>query len=338
MAKLLEIKDLRTYFHVDEGTVKAVDGVSISIDRQQTVGIVGESGCGKTITAQSILQIMPHPGRIEGGQILYYPDPDGEPVDLAALSPRGRKLRAMRGNEIAFIFQEPMSALSPIHTIGNQIMEALMIHNDGMSQSEARQKALAMLESVGMPNPEQRIDEYTFQLSGGMRQRAMIAMSLACSPKLLIADEPTTAIDVTLQAQILELLKRLKDEQGMSVLIITHDLAVVAEMADEVVVMYLGKVVERGSVKDVYKNPSHPYTRALLDSIPRVGQERRKFLTAIKGTVPDPYSIPKGCEFQPRCEHAMEGLCEVRKPEYAEISPGHIARCFLYTHNESEVG
>ncbi len=332
---ILEMNDLKTYFEVDEGTVKAVDGISFKVEKQKTVGIVGESGSGKTVTAQSILQIMPWPGRIVDGDVLFYKDKGQDPVDLAKLEPKGEEIRQIRGNDIGYVFQEPMTALSPIHTIGDQITEGIMIHNPEVSKEEARERTIKLLADVGMPNPQKKIDNYTFQLSGGMRQRAMIAMALSCNPKLLIADEPTTAIDVTIQAQILDLLKRLQDEYGMSILMITHDLAVVAEMADEVVVMYVGKVVEKGKVVDVYDNPSHPYTRALLESIPKPGQKSQKYLKAINGTIPDPFSIPKGCEFEPRCDQAIKGLCDQKNPPVVEVADEHYSRCFLHSLKES---
>ena len=329
---LLEIKNLKTYFDTDHGMVKAVDGINFTVEKQKTVGIVGESGSGKTVTAQSILQIMPWPGKIVDGQILFHKN--DEIIDIAKLGNKSDAIRKIRGKEIAYIFQEPMSSLSPIHKIGSQITEAIRVHDKSLNKKEARNHAIKLLNDVGMPNPEKTIDKYTFQLSGGMRQRAMIAMSLACNPKLLIADEPTTAIDVTIQAQILKLLKNLQEKFGMSILIITHDLSVIAEMADEVVVMYLGKIVEKGSVYNIFDNPSHPYTKALLKSIP--GASSEKYLKTIKGVVPDPFSIPKGCEFQPRCEFAIKGICEKSKPPVTEIEKGHYSRCFLHTKNKEE--
>jgi oligopeptide/dipeptide ABC transporter ATP-binding protein len=329
---LLEIKNLKTYFDTDHGMVKAVDGINFTVEKQKTVGIVGESGSGKTVTAQSILQIMPWPGKIVDGQILFHKN--DEIIDIAKLGNKSDAIRKIRGKEIAYIFQEPMSSLSPIHKIGDQITEAIRVHDKSLNKKEAKNHAIKLLNDVGMPNPEKTIDKYTFQLSGGMRQRAMIAMSLACNPKLLIADEPTTAIDVTIQAQILKLLKNLQEKFGMSILIITHDLSVIAEMADEVVVMYLGKIVENGSVYNIFDNPSHPYTKALLKSIP--GASSEKYLKTIKGVVPDPFSIPKGCEFQPRCEFAIKGICEKSKPPVIEIEKGHYSRCFLHTEKRAE--
>lgn len=328
---LLEINNLKTYFDTDQGTVKAVDGISFKVDKQKTVGIVGESGSGKTVTAQSILKIMPWPGKIVEGEILFNKD-DGEIVDIAKLGSKSDEIRRIRGKDIGYIFQEPMTSLSPIHKIGDQIMESILVHDKKINKKEAKNIAIELLRDVGMPNAESKVDNYTFQLSGGMRQRAMIAMALANVPKLLIADEPTTAIDVTIQAQILRLLKNLQKKYGMSILIITHDLAVVAEMADEVVVMYLGKIVEKGNVFDIFDTPSHPYTKALLKSIPKKGSG--KYLETIKGMVPDPFSIPRGCEFAPRCEFAIKGVCDKKKPPVVEIKDGHFSRCFLHTEQK----
>src|SRR2546425_9100560 len=264
---LLEVKGLRTHFFTDEGVVKAVDGVDFEIERGQTVCVVGESGCGKSVTARSILQIVDPPGRVVAGHVLLHRNAD-DTLDLAALNPRGKQIRAIRGKDIGMIFQEPMTSLSPVHTIGDQISEVIRLHVPGTPQ-QARERTVELLRKVGIPRPEQRIDTYPFQLSGGMRQRAMIAMGLACGPSLLIADEPTTALDVTTQAQILDLISQLQQELGMAVLLITHDLGVVAEMADNVVVMYLGTVAERGSVDAIFHDPKHPYTQALLRSIPK---------------------------------------------------------------------
>src|SRR5919109_902407 len=287
---LLEVRDLRVHFPLDEGTVRAVDGVSYSLRRGRTLGVVGESGCGKTVTAQSVLRIIPRPGRIVNGEIIYYP-PDGRPVDLAKLDPRGEQIRAIRGKEIAYIFQEPMAALSPVHTVGHQMMERLRLQLR-VSQEEARAQALDMLARVGMPRPRQTIDAYPHQLSGGQRQRAVIALALVCRPSLLIADEPTTALDVTTEAQILELLLELQRDLGMAMQYITHNLGVVAELVDEVVVMYLGKPVEYASVEEIFDHPAHPYTRALLRSIPKLGKKSGQRLESIRGMVPDPYRIP----------------------------------------------
>ena len=324
---LLQVKNLKVYFYLEEGILKAVDDVSFDIGRKKVLGIVGESGCGKSVTAQSILRIVPHPGRTVGGEILLHQN--GNLVDLAKLNPSGRDIRAIRGKEITMIFQEPMTSLSPIHTIGNQIMEAVLLHRD-MSQSEARELTLEMLYKVGISNPHQRIDEYSYQLSGGLRQRAMIAMALSCNPSLLIADEPTTALDVTVQAQILELMKELQREFGMSIIYITHNLGVIAEICDEVLVMYLGKVVEYANADEIFHNPLHPYTIGLLKSIPKVGKKARTRLEAIKGTVPLPLDLPRGCRFYQRCREAKEGICNVDNPSLIEVTKGHRVSCFLY--------
>jgi peptide/nickel transport system ATP-binding protein len=324
---LLEVKGLRTHFFTDEGVVKAVDGVDFEIERGQTVCVVGESGCGKSVTARSILQIVDPPGRVVAGQVVLHRD--GESLDLAALNPRGKEIRAIRGKDIGMIFQEPMTSLSPVHTIGDQISEAIRLHFHSTAQ-QARERTIELLRKVGIPRPEQRIDSYPFQLSGGMRQRAMIAMGLACGPSLLIADEPTTALDVTTQAQILDLIAQLQQELGMAVLLITHDLGVVAEMADDVVVMYLGTVAERGGVDAIFHDPKHPYTRALLRSIPKVGVGVRERLATIRGSVPPPFARPNGCTFHPRCEHAMAGRCDKVVPPPVQIGPGNEVRCLLY--------
>ena len=324
---LLQVKNLKVYFYLEEGILKAVDDVSFDIGRKKVLGIVGESGCGKSVTAQSILRIVPHPGRMVEGEILLHQN--GNLVDLAKLDPFGREIRAIRGKEIAMIFQEPMTSLSPIHTIGNQIMEAVLLHRD-MSQSEARELTLEMLYKVGISNPHQRIDEYSYQLSGGLRQRAMIAMALSCNPSLLIADEPTTALDVTVQAQILELMKELQKEFGMSIIYITHNLGVIAEISDEVLVMYLGKVVEHANADEIFHNPLHPYTIGLLKSIPKVGKKARTRLEVIKGIVPTPLDLPRGCRFYQRCREAKEGTCNVDNPSLIEVTKGHRVSCFLY--------
>lgn len=340
---LLEVKDLKTYFFTEDGVVRAVDGVSFEMKRGETLCIVGESGCGKSVTALSILQILNRPGRIVGGQVLFHRVNRGngseveETIDLVALGPRGRAIRDIRGKDIAMIFQEPMTSLSPLHTIGNQIVEAIRLHFP-IPPNEARRRAIELLHRVGIPRPEERMDTYTFQLSGGMRQRAMIAMALSCGPSLLIADEPTTALDVTTQAQILDLMRELKDEMGMSIMLITHDLGVVAEMADDVVVMYLGTVVERGGVVDIFHDARHPYTQALLRSIPKYGLRRAgKRLDSIRGMVPDPYSRPSGCPYHPRCDHMMPGKCDRISPPPFEIGQGRIVRCLLYEgHNVAD--
>jgi len=332
---LLEVKDLKTHFHLHEGMVKAVDGVSFELERHTTMAIVGESGCGKSVTARSILQILDRGGRIVNGEILYYRAPaaeNGTPppaVDLAKLHPDSPEIRAIRGAEIAMIFQEPMTAFSPVHTIGFQMAEVITLHQK-VAKTEARARALAMLRRVGVPRPEQSLDSYVHQLSGGMRQRAMIAMALSCRPSLLIADEPTTAIDVTTQAQILELMRELQQEYGMSIMLITHDLGVVAEMAESVMVMYLGQVVEQAPVDDIFHDPKHPYTQSLLRSIPKLGAQGGRKLETIKGAIPGPYARPSGCLFHPRCPAFMPGQCDQIQPPLIQLDDGRKVSCLLY--------
>ena len=329
---LLKVNNLETYFYLDEGVLKAVDGVSFKIERKKVLGLVGESGCGKSVTAQSILRIVPPPGKVEGEILLYQKNGKAkkESLDLARLDPQGKKIRSIRGKEIAMIFQEPMTSFSPLHTIGNQIMEAILLHQN-VNKEEARKLAIDMLDKVGIANPPRRIDEYPHQLSGGMRQRGMIAMALSCNPSILIADEPTTALDVTVQAQILELMKDLQAKFGMSIIYITHNLGVIAEMSEEVVVMYLGKIVEYASVDNLFYDPLHPYTKALLKSIPKVGKKARARLDSIKGTVPLPLDLPAGCSFYSRCRVAKEGICNKDIPPLVKAKKKHWVRCFLYT-------
>lgn len=329
---ILSVQNLRTYYHQDEGIVRAVDGASFDVFAGKTLGIVGESGCGKSVTARSILRIVERSGRIESGAIwLRRQGENGrsETIDLTQLDANSETMRSIRGDDIALIFQEPMTSFSPYHTVGNQIIEAIRLHND-LSPKEARNKAIELLRLVGIPRPERRIDEYSFQLSGGLRQRVMIAMALSSDPKILIADEPTTALDVTTQAQILELLKRLQDERGLAIILITHDMGVIAEMADDVVVMYLGRVVERGSVDDIFHAPKHPYTRSLLRSIPSILAEPRTKLSTISGSIPHPYNRPEGCPFHNRCPDFMRGTCDVRTPELLPVTPDQHVSCFLY--------
>lgn len=324
---ILEVKNLRTYFELDEGTVRAVEGVDFTVKRGITLGIVGESGCGKSVTAMSILKILDDPGKIVDGEVILRNN--GYTVDLVALPEQSQEMRNIRGNTIAMVFQEPMNSLSPVHTIGNQIMEAIMLHND-VTKAQARERAVELLGLVGIPNPDRRVDSYTFQLSGGMRQRAMIAMALSCNPSLLIADEPTTALDVTTQAQILELMKSLQDQFGMAVMLITHDLGVVAETCDEVVVMYLGEVVEQADIDSLFYDPKHPYTQALMRSIPRLGAGRTQVLNPIEGSVPDPFNRPTGCPFHSRCDQFMAGKCDVIHPQLTTLEGGRTVRCLLY--------
>ncbi len=323
---VLEVHDLITHFHLEEGVLKAVDGVSFTLLQNQTLGIVGESGCGKSVTVQSIMGIVPGQPEIRGSAQFYLDDGS---LDLLALDRDSETYREIRGQEIAMIFQEPKAAFSPVHTDGFQIMEAIRVHKASPWQ-ECRARALELLQQVGIPNPEVNIDAYPHQLSGGMLQRAMIAMALALHPRILIADEPTTALDVTVQAQILRLMKRLQAELGMSILFITHDLGVIAHMADEVLVMYLGRVVEQADVQTIFKEPKHPYTRALMASIPRVHKSRADRLSAIEGSVPIALDPPARCAFAPRCPDFMPGRCDTQEPALLELSPGHKARCFLY--------
>lgn len=324
---ILDVRDLKTYFTSREGTVRAVDGVSFSVAAGRSLGIAGESGCGKSVTSQSILRIVPANGRIVSGQILWRRE--GGVVDLATLDPMGREIRAIRGGEIAMIFQEPMSAFSPVHTIGNQIMEAITLHQP-CGRSETRGKAVELLRRVGMPKPEQTIDAYPFNLSGGMRQRAMMASALSCRPRLLIADEPTTAVDVTVQAQMLELIRDLQQELGMALVIITHDLAVISELADDVLVMYLGKDAERASVEELFAEPLHPYTKGLLASIPKLARGPRQKIVPIAGSVPSAYEVPAGCPFHPRCAQRLPGTCDAVDPPRVEVKAGHTVRCHLF--------
>jgi oligopeptide/dipeptide ABC transporter ATP-binding protein len=314
---LLEIKGLKTYFFTQDGTVKAVDGVSFKIGDGKTLGVVGESGCGKSITAMSILGLISRPGRIVAGQILL----DGR--DLVTLPEND--LREVRGNDIAMIFQEPMTSLNPVFTVGEQIAEVAALHLQ-LDRKAAMARAVEMLSFVGIPDSKRRAREYPHQLSGGMRQRVMIAMALSTNPALLIADEPTTALDVTIQAQILELMKEMRTRNGMAIMLITHDLGVVAEMADDVVVMYAGKIVEQASATTTFEKPHHPYTRGLLASIPRLG-ERHSRLEVIQGTVPNPLNLPTGCLFKRRCPYAMP-ICDTAPP-FQQVEPGHLSRCWL---------
>ena len=333
MENVIQVKDLRTYFSLDEGTLKAVDGVSFDIGRRKIIGIIGESGCGKSVTAQSIMRIVPPPGIIVAGQVHFHNK--GQVTDMLALDATGEEVRSIRGRHIAMIFQEPMTSLSPVHTIGDQIMEAILLHRTQV-KAEAREIALEMLDRVGISNPSQRIDEYPHQLSGGMRQRAMIAMALSCNPALLIADEPTTALDVTVQAQILELIKELQEQFGMAIQYITHDLGVIAEIADEVAVMYLGRIVEKGTAGQIYKEPAHPYTERLLKSIPKLGKKARVRLDAIKGTVPIPLDPVPQCGFFSRCPAAMVGKCDRLIPALVRRPDGHEVRCFLHSEETEE--
>jgi oligopeptide/dipeptide ABC transporter ATP-binding protein len=329
---LVSIRDLRVHFFMEEGVVKAVDGISLDIHSGQVFGIVGESGCGKSVTMKALLQIVEPPGRIVSGQMLLRrasPDGTTQTLDLAPLNPKGAVMREIRGGQIALIPQEPMAAFSPVHTVGNQIIEAIRLHRD-VDKREAREIAVGLFKDVGIPAAEQRLDNYSWQLSGGLRQRAMIAMALSCNPQLLIADEPTTAVDVTTQAQVLRLLRRLQEERNSAIIFITHDLGVIAQMAHYVTVMYLGLVMEQGPVDQIFHNPKHPYTQALLESIPNVHTAPRVDLPTISGSIPHPFNRPAGCPFYPRCVKFMPGRCDVATPTLIPVAENQLASCFLY--------
>ncbi len=322
---ILELRDLKTHFHTPDGVVKAVDGVTYSLNAGETLGVVGESGCGKSVTALSILRLIPEPpGQISGEGIFF------EGKDLTKMNTK--ELRHIRGNEISMIFQEPMTSLNPVFTVGFQIAEAVMLHQE-LGKKDAYDKAVEMLNLVGIPLPRQRVREYPHQLSGGMRQRVMIAMALSCNPRILLADEPTTALDVTIQAQILDLMSKLKDELGTAIIMITHDLGLIAETCKRVVVMYAGKVVEEASVEEIFANPMHPYTIGLLGSIPKLrtssAAAEQGRLEEIPGIVPSLHRLPTGCTFNPRCPKVF-GMCAESEPELKELSPGHFARCFFH--------
>ena len=324
---LIEVDELYTHFRTDEGIVQAVDGVSFAVNPRQTLGLVGESGCGKSVTALSILRIVPPPGRIVKGSILWH-GREGEAVDIVQLDAKSQQMRNIRGNEIAMIFQEPMTSLNPVLTVGFQIQEVVALHQK-VGMKEAKKRAIEMLAKVGFPNPDQRVDDYPHQLSGGLRQRAMIAMALSCNPSLLIADEPTTALDVTVQAQILELIRELQKELAMSIIMITHNLGVISEMADMVAVMYLGQIVEYAAVNNVLESPKHPYTPPLLRSIPVLGSKVKERLNPIEGLVPTPIDLKAGCRFFPRCRERLP-KCEKEDPPYGAIETDHQVRCWLY--------
>ncbi|MBT9260105.1 MAG: ABC transporter ATP-binding protein [Clostridiales bacterium] len=318
---LLEIQDLHVEFRTEEGIVPAVAGVSFKINKGETVALVGESGCGKSVTALSIMRLLPEPqARITKGKILF----NGKDLVKASQA----EMRKIRGNAISMVFQEPMTSLNPVFTVGMQVMEAIMLHQK-VTEAQAWRQAVDMFKRVGIPDPETRMRQYPHQLSGGLRQRVMIAMALSCRPQLLIADEPTTALDVTIQAQILDLMRELRDEFGMSILFITHDLGVVAEMAERVVVMYSGEAVEEAPVHELYANPKHPYTKGLLTSIPRLDTQRKTLLPAIEGVVPRPQDRPKGCPFAPRCPYVMD-ICRSEHPDMVAVGEAHMARCWLY--------
>ena len=323
---ILSVRDLHTNFTANEGVVRAVDGVSFDVFEGRTLGVVGESGCGKSVTARSILGIVEKPGRVTGGQILLRPADGGAVVDLLRLAPD--EMRRVRGREIGLVFQEPMASFSQYYTIGNQIAEGIRLHK-GLGAKAARERAIELLDMVGVPQPSRRVDEYPFQLSGGLRQRVMIAMALSCDPRVLIADEPTTALDVTTQAQILDLLRDLQNKQGLAIILITHDMGVIAEMAHDVAVMYLGRAVETGPVREIFAAPQHPYTRALLRSIPTVMAKPRTRLPTIEGSIPHPFNRPAGCAYNPRCTEVVSEVCRTSEPPEVGVQ-GRNVRCFLH--------
>lgn len=353
--KLIEVDELAVQFDVRAGIVRAVDGLSFTLNRGQTVGIIGESGCGKSVTARAIMQMIPKPGKITHGKVLYYRPVKGENgasksvdvINITHLDPDGAEIRKIRGGEIGMIFQEPMSSLTPVYTAGDHINEAINIHQmlpktvgDTMTaniqskrhvtKQEARQLAIDMLRKVGIPKPQERVDSYPHQLSGGQRQRVMIAIALSCEPAMLIADEPTTALDVSIEAQILDLMRSLQESVNMAIMFITHNLGVIAEMAEEIVVMYLGMQVEKAKTVDLFYEPYHPYTKALLKSIPRIGKKTGDRLASIEGMIPDPFHLPSGCLFHPRCPSFMPGKCDKIAPTWKQVKGDHWVRCLLY--------
>jgi peptide/nickel transport system ATP-binding protein len=353
--KLIEVKDLRVEFDVRAGVVKAVDGLSLDIYRGRTMGVIGESGCGKSMTARAILQMIPKPGKVTNGEILYYRRKKAnghseitDVVSITKLHPDGDTIREIRGGEIGMIFQEPMSSLTPVYTAGSHITEAVSLHHllplkkvgdqiaeeiqkkHEISKQDARDLAIEMLYKVGIPKPKERVDSYPHQLSGGQRQRVMIAVALSCEPDMLIADEPTTALDVSIEAQILDLMRGLQESVNMAIMFITHNLGVIAEMADEITVMYMGKQVERARAVELFYDPKHPYTRALLKSIPKVGKKSGERLAVIEGMVPDPFNLPTGCVFHPRCPMFMPGKCDKIEPSWKQVGENHWVRCLLY--------
>ncbi len=328
----LSVRDLKTFFYTERRLNRAVNGVSFDLKKGKTLCIVGESGCGKSVTASTIMQLLPTLSRIEGGEITYYADRGDIRIDR--LERNGKEMRAIRGSEIAMIFQDPMTALNPVYTIGFQIRESLMYHTD-MSRKQQRARTVELLKDMGIPLPEKRAAEFPHNFSGGMRRRAMIAMAMSCNPKILIADEPTTALDVTIQAQIFELMDKLKREHGTAIMLITHDMGVVAELADEVAVMYMGNIVEAGTVDNVLRRPRHPYTRALLASIPVLGQGKNQKISSIRGSTPDPYNRPVGCQFAPRCDHATDA-CNVM-PAESNVTDTHRIMCWRHEEISSRV-
>jgi peptide/nickel transport system ATP-binding protein len=326
---LLKVRNLRVSFKTDEGLVPAVDGVDFSVRRGQTLGLVGESGSGKSVSTWAIMQLLPETAIIHEGSSIEFQRKNGQIVEVTQLGRTGREIRAIRGGEVAIIFQEPMSSFSPVYTVGNQITEAILQHRS-VGKDEAEKIAVNLLDRVGIPNPRRRFRQYPFELSGGMRQRAMIAVALCTSPSLLIADEPTTSLDVTIQAQVLALMKELQEELGMAIIFITHNLGVIAQIADEIAVMYLGGIVERGSRREVFHYPKHPYTVNLLRAIPRIGKAQSQRLVAIEGQIPSPLERPSGCRFHTRCQEMIPGRCDVDVPSITHITDNHTVNCFLY--------
>jgi peptide/nickel transport system ATP-binding protein len=328
---ILEISDLEVHFRTLDGTVRGVDGVTFNVRNGETLGLVGESGCGKSVTAHSVMRLLPkRTARIVNGSI-WFRTRSGDEVDMTQVDPEGELIRSIRGNEIAMIFQEPMTSLSPMHTIGDQIMESIILHQH-VDKQEAEDRAIAMLEAVSIGNAREFIRSYPHQYSGGMRQRAMIAMALSCNPSVLIADEPTTALDVTIQAQILDLMRHLQHEFESAIIMITHNLGVINEMADRIAVMYLGKIVEVADRKTLFKRPAHPYTVGLMQSVPEMGRKERSRLHPIPGMIPDPFNVPQGCAFHPRCPAAKTAACtDPAGVPLVEVEPGHYVRCTLYT-------
>lgn len=328
---IISVKDLEVSFYTNMRHNRVIRGISFEIKKSRILCVVGESGCGKSVTANVIMGLLPELSRIEGGSVVY--NKDGEEIHIEKLARKGKEMQALRGNEIAMIFQDPMTSLNPVFTIGYQINETLLQHKYSKNKKEATEKSIELLRDMGISLPEQRVNEYPHQFSGGMRQRAMIAMAMACEPKLLIADEPTTALDVTIQAQIFDLMLKLKEENGTAIMLITHDMGVVAELADDVAVMYMGNIVESGTAEEVLGNPKHPYTKALMDSIPVLGLGKEQNLTPIRGSTPDPFNRPKGCQFCPRCDFAT-AKCEEEMPSEVLVEGSHKCRCFLYQEQE----
>jgi oligopeptide/dipeptide ABC transporter ATP-binding protein len=326
---ILEIKNLKTYFYLEKSTIRALDGVDIALPRKSTLGLVGESGCGKSVTAMSVMRLIQSPpGKIVEGEIRLHRKKTGEKVDIAKLDPRGSEMREIRGGEIAIVFQEPMMSLNPLYTVGDQIAEAVQVHQK-VKRKAALDRALEMLTKVQISAPKQRLHEYPHQLSGGMRQRVMIALALSCNPSILIADEPTTALDVTVQSQILDLMNQLQEDFDASIILITHNLGVVSQMAAKIAVMYLGKIVETADTREVFHNPLHPYTVGLLNSVPVLGRKGKQNLIPIKGMVPTPSEVIPGCAFAPRCPHVMK-ICREQQPPLQEVLPGHETACWLH--------